>query len=85
METNHRKKQKGKKKNTKHCINRRTSRITGMRVAQLLQSGASQAAILRAIEHGRKEMDLEQQLRVARQESSKSMRKDRLMLQADRL
>ena len=84
METNHRKKQKGKK-NKKHCNNCSTSRRTGRRVAQLLQSGASQAAILRAIEHGRKEMDLEQQLRVARQESSKSMRKDRLMLQADRL
>jgi len=54
-------------------------------VGQLLQAGASQAAINRAIEHGRKVMNLEKQLNIARRESSDSMRKDQLNAQADNL
>ena len=67
------------------CKNCRTSRQTGRRVAHLLQIGASQAAINRVIEDGRKVMDLEEQLRVARQAAAKSFHKDRLNAQADNL
>ena len=76
---------KGKMKNDRRNCGCATSRITGRRVAQLMQSGASQAAINRVIDHGQKVMDLEKQLNTARRESSNSMRKDQLNAQADNL
>jgi hypothetical protein len=73
---------KGKKKGCSHC---RTSRETGRKVGALMQLGASQAAINRAIENGRTVMDLEKQLRAARGSANESFTKDRAIAQADNL
>ena len=49
----------------------------------MMQVGASQAAILRVIQHGQAIMALEEQLRVARKDAQKSFKKDHLAARSD--
>ena len=67
----------------KGCSKCGTSRETGRRVSDMMQVGASQAAILRVIQHGQAIMALEEQLRVARKDAQKSFKKDHLAARSD--